>query len=132
MEAFINEHSLNDSVTLHGFQNKDYIAKVFRNSSIYVMTSFTESFGIVLIEAMSFGIPCVAFNSAEGAREIINSGSNGFLVKNRSFLAMVRTIEKLMNSKDMRVKFGNQARDDSKKYTSLVVSKYWFDLLNKR
>ncbi len=132
LEAFINEHSLNDSVTLHGFQNKDYIAKVFRNSSIYVMTSFTESFGIVLIEAMSFGIPCVAFNSAEGAREIINSGSNGFLVKNRSFLAMVRTIEKLMNSKDMRVKFGNQARDDSKKYTSLVVSKYWFDLLNKR
>lgn len=132
LESFINEHELNDSVTLHGFQNKDYIAKVFKNSSIYVMTSFTESFGIVLIEAMSYGIPCVAFDSAEGAREIIDSGSNGLLVKSRSFLAMVRAIEKLMNNKEMRIKFGNQARNDSKKYTSSVVSEYWFDLLNKR
>ncbi len=132
LESFINEHELNDSVTLHGFQNKDYIAKVFRNSSIYVMTSFTESFGIVLIEAMSYGIPCVAFDSAEGAREIIDSGSNGLLVKSRSFLAMVRAIEKLMDNKEMRIKFGSQARNDSKKYTSSVVSEYWFDLLNKR
>ena len=132
LEEFINEHDLNNYVTLHGFQNKDYIDKVFKDSSIYVMTSFTESFGIVLIEAMSYGIPCVAFDSAEGAREIINSGSNGFLVKNRSFLAMVRAIEKLMEDKEMRVKFGNQARIDSKKYTSSVVSEYWFNLLNKR
>ena len=132
LESFINEHELNDSVTLHGFQNKDYIAKVFKNSSIYVMTSFTESFGIVLIEAMSYGIPCVAFDSAEGAREIIDSGSNGLLVKSRSFLAMVRAIEKLMDNKEMRIKFGSQARNDSKKYTSSVVSEYWFDLLNKR
>lgn len=132
LESFINEHELNGSVTLHGFQNKDYIAKVFKNSSIYVMTSFTESFGIVLIEAMSYGIPCVAFDSAEGAREIIDSGSNGLLVKSRSFLAMVRAIEKLMDNKEMRIKFGSQARNDSKKYTSSVVSEYWFDLLNKR
>lgn len=132
LELFIKEHELDNSVRLHGFQNKDYIDKVLRKSSVYVMTSFTESFGIVLIEAMSYGIPCVAFDSAEGAREIINSGSNGFLIKSRSFLSIARAIEKLMNDREVRVKFGNQAREDSKKYTSAVVSKYWLDLLKKR
>ena len=53
------------------------------------MTSYTESFGIVLIEAMSHGIPCIAFDSAEGAREIINSGENGYLINNRNFDAAV-------------------------------------------
>ena len=49
------------------------------------MTSHTESFGIVLLQAMSHGVPCIAFDSAEGARELINSGMNGYLIKRRNF-----------------------------------------------
>ena len=40
------------------------------------MTSYTESFGIVLIEAMSHGIPCLAFTSAEGANDLITNNEN--------------------------------------------------------
>lgn len=132
LEKYIECHNLENNVVLHGFRDKDYIGKIFKKSSVYVMTSFTESFGIVLIEAMSYGIPCVAFDSAEGAREIINSGANGFLIKNRSFSAMIDAIENLMKDRNMRVKFGVVARNDSKKYTSSVVAKDWYDLLNKR
>lgn len=132
LEKYIVDHDLEKNVILHGFRDKDYIGKVFKKSSVYVMTSFTESFGIVLIEAMSYGIPCVAFDSAEGANDIINSGANGFLIKNRSLLAMVDAIEKLMQDRDMRIKFGVVARNDSKKYTSSVVAKDWYSLLNKR
>ena len=48
------------------------------------MTSYSESFGLVLLEAASFGLPLIAFDSAEGAKEIIQNGQNGYLIQNRN------------------------------------------------
>ena len=100
-------------------------------SSIYVMTSYTESFGIVLIEAMSHGIPCIAFDSAEGANEIIESGYNGYLIKNRNFEAMVKKIEDLVDNKDERVRIGKNAKKSIEKYSSDVVGEEWFTLIEE-
>lgn len=131
IEDFINDNELNTKVTLHGFQGKEYIDKILNQSSIYVMTSFTESFGIVLIEAMSHGVPCIAYDSAEGAREIINSGENGYLIKHRNLEAMVKKIEDLIKDKEERIKIGSQARESVKKFTSDVVSEEWFTLIEE-
>ena len=132
LEKFINNHELNERVTLHGFQNKDYIDKILHDSSIYVMTSYTESFGIVLLEAMSHGLPCIAFDSAEGARELINSGMNGYLIKNRSYAAMIKKIEDLMKNKNVRKKIGLAGRYSIKIYTSEIVGEQWYNLIEEK
>ena len=132
LEKFINNHNLNDKVSLHGFQNKEYIDKLMHKSSIYVMTSYTESFGIVLLEAMSHGLPCIAFDSAEGARDLIDSGMNGYLIKNRSYIAMIKKIEDLMGSREIRKRVGMAGRNSIKKYTSEVVSEQWYNLIEKK
>lgn len=132
LEKFINNHELNERITLHGFQNKDYIDKILHDSSIYVMTSYTESFGIVLLEAMSHGLPCIAFDSAEGARELINSGMNGYLIKNRSYAAMIKKIEDLMKNKNVRKKIGLAGRDSIKIYTSEIVGEQWYNLIEEK
>lgn len=132
LEKFISNHELNERVTLHGFQNKDYIDKILHDSSIYVMTSYTESFGIVLLEAMSHGLPCIAFDSAEGARELINSGMNGYLIKNRSYAAMIKKIEDLMKNKNVRKKIGLAGRDSIKIYTSEIVGEQWYNLIEEK
>lgn len=131
LENFIKKHDLSESVVLHGYRNKDYIDKMLQKSSIYVMTSYTESFGIVLIEAMSHGIPCVAFDSAEGALELIDSGVNGFLIKHRSFQAMIKKLGDLMDQRETRLKLGEAARKSAKKYTADVVRKEWIELLER-
>lgn len=131
LEEYISKNNLDGKVTLHGFQGKDYIDKVLHKSSIYVMTSFTESFGIVLIEAMSHGIPCIAFSSAEGAREIINSGENGYLIKNRNHSAMIKKINDLINDYDERVRLGKSARRGIKNFTSDVVKEEWITLIEE-
>ena len=132
LEKFISNHNLESRVTLHGFQNKDYIDKILHESSIYVMTSFTESFGIVLLEAMSHGLPCIAFDSAEGARDLINSGMNGYLIKNRSYAAMIKKIEDLMNDIEVRKKIGMAGRKSIKIYTSEIVGEQWYNLIEEK
>ena len=96
------------------------------------MTFLTESFGIVLLEAMSHGLPCVAFSSAEGAREIITSGKNGYLIKNRNYSAMIKKIEDLMKDEEARKYLGIEARKSIKKYTKEVVQEDWYSLLEKK
>jgi len=131
LEKYIKKNNLSDRVTLHGFRGKDYIDELLQESSIYLMTSHTESFGIVLIEAMSHGIPCIAYDSAEGAREIINSGYNGYLIKNRNSEAMIMKIEDLIKNEEERIKLGKQARESVKKYASEIVGEEWFTLIEE-
>ena len=131
LKKYIEKNELNEKVTLHGFQGKEYIDKILHDSSIYLMTSYTESFGIVLIEAMSHGIPCIAFDSAEGAREIINSGENGYLIKNRNQEAMIMKIKDLINNEEDRIRIGKQARKSVKKYTSDIVGEEWITLMEE-
>lgn len=130
LEKYIKENQL--PVTLHGFLGSHEISKLLDQSSIYIMTSHTESFGIVLIEAMSHGVPCVAFDSAEGAREIIHSGENGYLIHNRNKKAMVLKIESLMKNIEERKLIGSQARKSVQKYKSDIVGEKWFSVIEKR
>ena len=131
LEKFIEEHELQDFDTLHGFRDKDYIDNLLHDSSIYLLTSYTESFGIVLIEAMSHGVPCIAFDSAEGARELIQSGKNGYLIKNRSYTAFIKKVSDLIDNKEERKRIGKVSKEGVKQYTCEVVSKQWIDLIEE-
>ena len=132
LSKYISDNNLNDYIILHGFQNKEYIDNILHDASIYLMTSYTESFGIVLIEAMSHGLPCVAFNSAEGANELINSGENGYLIKNRNQDAYIKKVIDLIEDKKSRKRIGKAGFEVSKKYESSVIGEKWFQLLGKK
>jgi len=125
----IHEYELEDYITLHGYQKPSYINSLLKKSSIYLMTSLTESFGIVLIEAMNYGIPCIAFDSAEGASEIIINNVNGFLVSNRNKDDMINKIIKLIDDENLRNKMGKNAKKTSTKYNKIKVKEKWINLL---
>lgn len=132
IEKFIKINNLEGHVFLHGFQKKDYIDEMLHKSSIYLMASYTESFGIVLIEAMSHGVPCIAFSSAEGARELIISGKNGYLIKNRNHSAMIKKIEDLINNYNERKRIGEASRNEAYKYTKDKVQGEWYNIIEKK
>ena len=132
LEEYIKIQKLEKKVTLHGFQGKEYIDKLLNKSSIYLMSSYTESFGIVLIEAMSHGLPCIAFSSAEGARELIDSGRTGYLIKNRNNRVYIQKVEDLMNDIDIRKRIGHESRKDVKKYNGEEVIKLWYKIIERK
>ncbi len=131
LEEQIKKNHLESYITLHGFQKSDYIQKLLNQSSIYLMTSKTESFGIVLLEAMSHGIPCIAYHCAEGAREIIQSGYNGYLIKNRNKEAYIKKVSDLVNNEDIRKELGAHARKTIEPYRQEKVLLSWKSLLER-
>ena len=123
---------LGDSVIFHGYQDKEYINDIMYSSSIFVMTSLSEGFGLSLIEAMSYGIPCVSYTTAQGANEIIVNGINGYLIDNRNEDEMVNKIEELINDEKLRIKLGKEARKTAKEYSKDINVSLWKKLINKR
>ena len=127
LKQLIKKLKLEDNITMHGFKNKEEIDNIIKNDSLYVMTSHTESFGIVLIEAMSYGLPCIAFNSAQGACEVISQKE--LLIENRNINKMKDKIIALLNNKKELKKIGLENYEISKKYLSSNVKEDWKKIL---
>lgn len=125
----IKEEHLEKKVKLLGFKDKDYINNVYHNSSLYLMTSYTESFGLVLVEAMASGLPTIAFDTAEGAKALIDNGINGYLIKDRDNKKMADISLSLLKDRTKLKKMGKKAREVSLKYTKEAVHDKWKEIL---
>ncbi len=124
----IESLDLKGNIKLCGYLSQSEIKKVMLDSSLYVMTSLTESFGLVLIEANSYGIPCIAFDSASGAKQIIENKE--LLISNRDKEKMAKLIVKLLKDKDKLQAYGKEAYNNCQKYLLVNVKKKWLDLLS--
>lgn len=102
----------------------------YARSDFYVMSSRYEGFGLVLIEAMSCGLPCVSFDCPYGPADIIKTGGNGILVENGNIDKLAIAIENLINDKEKRLKMGRQAQEMVQKYSPDNIMKMWIELFS--
>lgn len=126
----IHEVGMERVITVHGFKNKKELGELYRNADLYVMTSFTESFGLVLVEAESYKLPILAFDSAQGAKEIIVNNENGYLINNRNKEIMAKKILELMENSELKVQLGNAGRKFAEKYKIENVSREWEEFIS--
>lgn len=131
IETKINDLGLNNNIKLYGFLNSEEINQLYKKSSIYVMTSYIESFGLVLLEAMYYKLPCIAFDSAKGAKEIIVNNKSGFLVENRNKEKMTKKIIELLENESMLNKFGEESYEICKKYNPNKIKEKWMDVIDE-
>ena len=83
LETYITENKLVDEVKFWGYiDNKELI---YSNTDILISASFHEGFGLTLVEAMSCGVPTIAYRGAEGPASIINNNKTGILVERNSY-----------------------------------------------
>ncbi len=128
----IDKYNLNDNVILHGFQKPEYINELYKDSAIYLMTSYTESFGLVLVEAMSSSLVPIAFDSAEGPREIIKNNYNGYLIKNRDINKMANKVIEVINDVKLLKELSNNAYNTSKEYLNTNFKDKWIKLIERK
>lgn len=97
----------------------------YAHSSIFVHTSFFEGFGLVLLEAMRHGLPCVAFDCPYGPRSIIEDGKCGFLVNDGDKKTFVARLGQLMDNEELRRQFSQAALEHVKQFDVDVVMGKW-------
>jgi len=124
----IENLQLKDSANLMGYTD-DIISK-FADASIFVCTSQFEGFGLVIVEAMSCGLPVVSYSCPCGPKDIITDGTDGFLVSIGDEQKMAERINYLIEHLDSRLKMGQEALDKSKQYSTDVITSKWMELFD--
>ncbi|WP_394405153.1 glycosyltransferase [Streptococcus sp. 20-1249] len=105
------------------------IADYYRQAELFVFTSKMEGFGMVLLEAMSFGVPCISYDCPSGPRDIVVEGQNGFLIPPGDINLFAKKIVDFMTS-DVKKKeaLRQSALDTIKKWDNEKILEKWFSL----
>ena len=129
LNKLINKKNLNKNVRITGFLNRDGIELELIDKNIFVMTSLSESFGLVALEASSYKLPVVAFDSAEGVKEIFKDGS-GILIEKRNITKMKEEISKLFEDKKYRDNIAEAGYKNAQRFLVKNVKKMWMELIH--
>ena len=131
-EQLIDELKINrKSCLLHG--RTDDVEKEYCNSSIFVLSSRFEGFGMVLTEAMACGLPVVSFDCPWGPRSIITDGGDGLLVENGNVEALASSLSKLMSDEILRQSISKAGLKNVRRFSIDYVADQWrrlFESLN--
>lgn len=106
------------------------IAKAYKEASVCLMASRSEGFGMVLLEAMACGVPCVAFNCPAGPAEIITDAENGFLIEDGNIDAYAGKVRLLLENEALRKDLGLMARKSSRRFALDTIMEKWEALFN--
>lgn len=106
------------------------IMEEYVNSSMLLMTSIYEPFGLVLPEAMSCGLPVISFDCPYGPADIIEHGKDGFLVASRNEQSFADYVCQLIGSQELRLEMGLQGIVTAHHYQANQIMPQWQSLFS--
>lgn len=107
MKALAKELNLDSNVVFLG--NVSQVATLYKSAKVLVLPSVVEGFPNTLIEAMSFGLPCICFNDIP-FEDIITQQIDGYVVSNRSAELLANAINKMIEDNTLRETIGKNAQ----------------------
>lgn len=120
---YINEKHLQNVIFMPGTSNN--INKEYLNSSIFIFTSVAEGLPMVIIEAMSYGLPIISYDCPTGPSDLIVEGKNGFIIKNRDQNEYIKKLKLLMDNNELRKKMSINSQKFAQNYNPDKISEIW-------
>ena len=126
-EKLLIDLKINKKVFLPGITKDIY--SYYRKASIFVLPSVSEGLNLSLLEASSFGLPCIISNCSESHAQIIEHNKNGFIYSKDSQNELCNYLCRLMKNENRREQFGNYAIENSKKFSNRNTIEKWSNFL---
>jgi glycosyltransferase involved in cell wall biosynthesis len=105
------------------------VGKFYNQASIFAFTSISEGFPNALLEAMTAGLPIIAYDCIAGPSDLIEDGKNGFLIPMLDSDLYKKKLKKLLSDSALRGEFGERAFSTSKEYDMNVIGKKYLNIL---
>lgn len=125
----IRHLQLEESVQIHPPTTE--IAQAYATSAFLAMSSHYEGFPMVMIEAMSCGLPVVTFDYPCGPKDIVSDGKNGLLVKDGDIAGLSQALGRMMTDEDLRIRLGQAARHVLETYRENTIMQQWTQCFQK-
>lgn len=127
IKAKVASQKLKEHVIFKGAMYEEELQQEYEKSKLLVCTSLQESFGLVAIEAANAKTPTVAFDCANGLKEILEQ--SGVLISNRDKEKMAKKIIQILNNEEWK-ELGEIAKKNISKYYTENVTKKWLEFIN--
>lgn len=108
LKNFVVKENLEEIVTFLGRLNDDELKTEYKNASVFLFPSLHEGYGMVLIEAMSYGLPVVAFDNS-AMPYTVKDGYNGLLAENMNSNDLAEKAVSLIKNKELYSTIAHQA-----------------------
>ena len=109
IEMMVNSMNISEDVVFHGYLDNSQLTSAYRTASVFAMPSQKEGFGIVFLEAMRHGVPCIGGNHG-GTPEVIRDGIDGYLVNYGDVEELTQKLSDLWEDKSLRERMGRAAQ----------------------
>ena len=128
LKKMAREKGVEDRIHFLGFCRD--IGDVMKKHSLFVLTSRTEGFGMVITEAMAMGCTCLSY-ALTGPSEIIENGVDGILVENQNIGKFSEAMSTLMYDDNKRIKLGEKALENVTRFTVDKITDQWEHLFKE-
>lgn len=122
---YIIENNIQDYVQI--YNNVTDHNEIYKNAYALILTSRIEGFGMVLVEAISRNIPCIAFDVPSGPRSIIQNGNNGYLIDREDIGSFVNKLisREILELQDIDISY------TVNKYNKNIILDKWLQLFKR-
>ena len=127
LKKLIKELHLENKVILAGKQFD--VESYYSQSKIFAFTSSSEGFPNVIGEAMSAGLPVIAYDCVAGPSEMIIDDENGYLIPLFDDELFFKKLQKLMENADLRKQLGDKGKETIRRFDKELISKKFLDFI---
>ena len=118
------------SSVVHCHEADSNIFSRYAESSIFVLSSRYEGFGLVIAEAMAAGLPVISFSCPCGPKDIITDGEDGILVERENVEKMADSISLLIENEAVRKNMGRKGILSAERFREDRIMQKWIELFN--